>query len=636
MIRLVKRGKLSNFCANIYLLISAWAFWVTTVNTNNKLYVAAAGCLITFFLSFHLIVEPGFVKKNSSIISIIIAFGIALANLGFFTNIIYSSKIQAVASAIGINCNVLAGIITAAGIIISLYFLLFIVCAVKYYLIENRNGNDEITVIARISRTDIIWCLVTAIVVITICSKSSPLYPLNDWVDSNCFFTVGKAMLSGKVPYRDLFEQKGPLIYMLHAVAAWISYQSFIGIYIFEIAVCTVFLFLSRALMLLYSRKASIIWIPVIAAIIYSSKSFCHGDSVEEFCLPLLMASIYIALKSLRSGLKISKMESIIIGITSGAVLWTKYSLLGIYAGMLIAFIIIRINEKRVREVFEFVGWVIAGLIIITIPIVIYFIANSALSDLFTVYFYDNIFMYTNTDTGKSAGGVFYNLLHGFYNMYNNNLFADLFILMGLWKTAASKRRNETLMLILSFAGAFLLIYCGGHHFGYYSFALNVYVTFGVIAVAEFVSGTSMYDKLGEKTPAIGTAAICCLLTAFLYLRSDNTYLIGVSKDELPQYQFAEIINQYSNATLYNYGFLDGGFYTTTGIIPDTKFFCELNIEYDEMLKSQEQYIEDALTDFVVTRDCILDTENYKLVATSAYYFEERVRTYYLYQRTDI
>ena len=54
-------------------------------------------------------------------------------------------------------------------------------------------------------------CL-AAFVMILLCSKSSPLYPMNDWVDVNCFFTVGRGMLHGLVPYRDLYEQKGDLL----------------------------------------------------------------------------------------------------------------------------------------------------------------------------------------------------------------------------------------------------------------------------------------------------------------------------------------------------------------------------------------------------------------------------------------
>ena len=50
--------------------------------------------------------------------------------------------------------------------------------------------------------------LIVSILTLLICSKNSPLYPYNDWVDGNAFFTMGKGMFNGKVPYKDLFEQK--------------------------------------------------------------------------------------------------------------------------------------------------------------------------------------------------------------------------------------------------------------------------------------------------------------------------------------------------------------------------------------------------------------------------------------------
>ena len=50
-----------------------------------------------------------------------------------------------------------------------------------------------------------------SVAVLLICSKNSPLYPMNDWVDVNCFFTVGRGITHGLVSYRDLYDQKGPL-----------------------------------------------------------------------------------------------------------------------------------------------------------------------------------------------------------------------------------------------------------------------------------------------------------------------------------------------------------------------------------------------------------------------------------------
>ena len=112
--------------------------------------------------------------------------------------------------------------------------------------------------------------LITAVVTITVFSKSSFLYPLNDWVDSNCFFTMGKGILHGKVPYRDLYDHKGPVLYFIHALAAMISSDSFLGVYFIEAAACFGFLFYSyKTLQLFTDNKRNIL-------LIHFWKSFSH------------------------------------------------------------------------------------------------------------------------------------------------------------------------------------------------------------------------------------------------------------------------------------------------------------------------------------------------------------------------
>ena len=55
-------------------------------------------------------------------------------------------------------------------------------------------------------------------IILLLTSKNSFLYPLNDWVDENAFFTMGKSLMNGVVPYRDLYEQKGPLLYLIFGI----------------------------------------------------------------------------------------------------------------------------------------------------------------------------------------------------------------------------------------------------------------------------------------------------------------------------------------------------------------------------------------------------------------------------------
>ena len=83
--------------------------------------------------------------------------------------------------------------------------------------------------------------LVASIFTLLICSKNSPLYPYNDWVDGNAFFTMGKGMFNGKVPYKDLFEQKGPLLYFIYGIGYLISHDTFLGVYLLEVISYTIF-----------------------------------------------------------------------------------------------------------------------------------------------------------------------------------------------------------------------------------------------------------------------------------------------------------------------------------------------------------------------------------------------------------
>ena len=92
-------------------------------------------------------------------------------------------------------------------------------------------------------------CAVLAALILLLTSQSSPLYPINLWGDANCLFTVGRVMKDGGVLYRDIYEQKGPLLYLIHALAACLSDTSFWGVYIMEALAMTVALYAAYRLM---------------------------------------------------------------------------------------------------------------------------------------------------------------------------------------------------------------------------------------------------------------------------------------------------------------------------------------------------------------------------------------------------
>ena len=180
-----------------------------------------------------------------------------------------------------------------------------------------------------------LYCFGIAFLFLMICSKNSFLYRINDWVDANAFFTVGKGMVRGVVPYQSLFEQKGPLLYLIYGIGSLISYKSFLGVFILEVFSFSIFLYYTyKIITLFFTPKKAYFIIPIYTLSIVTLGSFSHGGSVEEFSLSLFMISFYYLIVYLKEkDIMISKKTVFLVGVLAGCILWMKYTLLGFWFG---------------------------------------------------------------------------------------------------------------------------------------------------------------------------------------------------------------------------------------------------------------------------------------------------------------
>lgn len=485
----------------------------------------------------------------------------------------------------------------------------------------------------------LLYCLFNAIIFLTICSKNSFIYPFNNWDDPNSFFTMGKGMANGSIIYKDLFEQKGPLLYLLHAIAYIISNDTFIGIYIFEIIAFTVFLYFNSKIISLYCRKTHILWgIPLISYIILSSYVFIAGDSAEEFCLPLLAISLYYFLNYFKNTYpnKMPTKEVIINGIIAGCVLWIKYNLLGFWLGFAAFLCIGLLINKKVKEAFLTGTYFFLGMLIVSIPWLIYFAITNSLSDMLNVYFFINMSSYTTqtpiitrTITALKDSTMYIKnlpifsgitLLGYIYIMFNKKIIPNIYGKIAL-----------TLTILIST----IAVYFGANHI-YYFLILMAFIILGVIGIAKIIE--KIFSKKVLNLFVFATPIYMLVFILLCCTTSQNFEFRKVNKDDLVQFQFAKIIEQKTNATLLNYGFLDGGFYTVTNIVPNIKYFHKPNISYEkypEIMDEQNRYIKERLIDFVVimtqneenSHDIPYLYENYEKVTTQ---YVEEVSHYYM------
>ena len=477
-----------------------------------------------------------------------------------------------------------------------------------------------------------------------LCSKNSPLYPMNIWPDVNCFFTVGKSMLHGMIPYRDLYEQKGPILYFIYALAAMISENSFLGAYILDALSFGLFLFFSGLCAKLYLGSSPAVYpiVAVLAAILSSVEAAAHGGSAEQMFLSLLMFSFWLINRSLCENRILKLWEAFAIGICAGICLYVKFTFLGFFFGLaLFVLVWYVLFEKQAKALPAVIGAFLGGIAAVSVPVFLYFLLNGAIGDFFTVYFYNNLFLYQKQEMSKIYFYLFY-----LYTSLRRNIEAGAFLVLGgVWMVLTLKKNYKLLTaFLLSELFLSVAVLAGGVFFIYYPMILMAPMVYGLIAAAQLLGWIfrkiPALASLNLKARLAANLVLAAVLLGYSFVASSNTDFLGTGKAELPQYRFAAQMAQTESATLLNYGFLDGGFYFAADILPSTEFFCQLNIIMEEMNLAQNRQVENGMTDYVITQnlkleDCGLSACPYTLLDSAPMELEGDTYTYYLYQRVN-
>ncbi len=473
-----------------------------------------------------------------------------------------------------------------------------------------------------------LFCLLASALLLLLCSQCSPLYPLNVWPDANCLLTVGRVMREGGVLYRDIYEQKGPTLYLLHALAACISQDSFLGVYVLETLSFAAVLY--AACMLLRRRAPAL---PVAntcaccalaGACVLVGGAFSRGDSAEEFCLPFLMAALAMALTDFEAG-PMRGRRLFLCGLMAGMVATIKFTVLGLFVGLCAAQGVLALRAGGVRCALQSAGAFLAGMALPIAAWCAYFAWHGALGDFYTAYVHNNVFLYA--DASRTA----LDLLHDIWDTVRDNaLWVGLASVGMLALLADAQTPVRVRLAALSMAAcAFAAVYLTGRTWAYSPLALAVFALAGL-------PFWRLPARVKRALPARASAALCAALAmgAACFL-SPNAYLRGVEAGELAQTRLAAYVHE--GATLLQYSHLDDGLYLTTGTLPRQKYFVRLNVGYDEMYAELDRYVREEIPDYVLTAWSPLPEEfdGYQLIATDAGYDDrDRInKPLYLYRR---
>lgn len=490
----------------------------------------------------------------------------------------------------------------------------------------------------------IIYSLLVSFSFLFITSKNSFLYPLNDWVDANAFFTVGKGMMNNVIPYKDLFEQKGILLYLIYGIGYLISPKTFHGVFIIEVIFFSIFLYYTHKIISLFlNKKYSYLVLPILALLITTSTSFTHGGACEEFCLPFFAITLYYFFKNFK-GNTLTNKELYINGLIAGCVLLIKYTLLGFWFGFMMFIFFDYIRNKKIKEGFYSCIYFLLGMITPLLVFLIYFIVTKSLKDFINCYFTINMTAYNETSLPLME--KIFSIYEGAIKSLVNNGLIIFFsiILIPLFVTNLKIDKYAKYSLVGIALITTLGLFWGMHFYRYYMLPMFIFIIVALLSISIYLK--KYIDKLNScKYNYLIYILIFIVSLVLSYFNSNYKDMILMNKNEMFQFKYAEYISNYENPTLLNMGYLDAGLYTTTGIIPNTKFFEVQNIPYSKFpdnLDDMKYNVQNKNITFILyfTRKNIDEVkekdgyifENYDLVFDDSQKFEEDTYNAYLFE----
>lgn len=450
-------------------------------------------------------------------------------------------------------------------------------------------------------------CLLISAIFFFVFGLNSPIYTFNSENDYNWFITMGHGLVGGKLPYRDLFEQKGPITYFVTAFCCLFQNPNFVMLWIEIFTMSLFFFFTYRIAKKRLNTFYSLLTVTIMAVLI--STSWCRTRSaavVEEFILPIYAYFLLCWIEFLLDKKDWNWVRALCLGLCFGIILWVKYTLVYFMLVPMIIWLIQSMREKKYRTIILNLLLMVAGVIMITLPIVIFFATNHALSDLIHVYFLLNLTAYGTTDALMvlSSFGVFFVV----------GPLVLFFIIWGVVRFAIKywHQRVGWLLLIAFLINLALLVW-SARGSAYYYIGVLPYAILGIIDLLMMISQKITLPRWHKWLYVAITVisliiSIPCSVFTLEWGRGRNAYTPLVIADEIHNYETTNHVS----ATLFTYKIGDFGFYNAAGIIPSDYYFANNLFAVDrlpEMYEGFERSISEQHCDFVITERKTWDNE---------------------------
>lgn len=339
-------------------------------------------------------------------------------------------------------------------------------------------------------------------------SPNSPVSNVPEYVDSGVFQYIGRKILEGYMPYRDVFDHKGPLLYLLNALG--LQMMDRYGIWLIE------WIFLFAALIVSYklcrvffSRPASVLSVFITFSLL--GLYLKGGNFTEEYAMLPCLIALYLFAGYFKEKY-ISNLRLFLLGAGLMSTLLLKANLAWVI--FCTYFAVITLRKKEFKELSRYIVYFLLGACAFFLPIGLWLFTNGAWPDFVKAYIEFNL-TYTN------ANGPLAVLKAAKFYLSDDNL--QIMLLLGILAPVfvyhKEKDKDVSAFVLLNtiyLLCTFILMIIPGNQFTHY----GLYYMPGMLIVFAVI-----FYYLEKLIRSDNSASVCLALCILIFLIKN----IGIS-----------------------------------------------------------------------------------------------------------
>lgn len=333
-------------------------------------------------------------------VTIVIA---AILGVNFYSRWISSNGVIAIAGAFGISVQLFVGfaaVLLTCAAACGINWLLYDVVSVlgETYSLDLPVQPDQAGRLSvKLDRSAWLLCAGLALAYVIVFSNTCPFMRRYPTTDSGVYLYIGREMLQGKIPYVDLFDHKGIILYFIQWLGSLLSLPgTYSGVWLIEWAslfVTAIFMYKTVRL-LTASKDAS--YLVLLIILIGTSVCYVRGNLTESYALPWIAMAVYIYLKFFAT-LRYQPAEVAALGVGCAVVAFLQVNLIGIWIAFTPLVVFFLLKERKFIDIFRCIGCFVGGLAVVCIPLGIYFGLTGSLDSMIKYYIQFNM-TYTGAD----------------------------------------------------------------------------------------------------------------------------------------------------------------------------------------------------------------------------------------------